>query len=113
LWTTSNCYLHTSERATPICVCTSQSVLRVAGDFKRAEPDVSELALLFRALRDFNIPKARVRHRQRGKLLKVAELAAGSAIARVRHSRARAMCAILGWRGEETTATRRGEDRRG
>ena len=34
-----------------------KSVLRVAGDFKRNEPEVSELALLFRALRDFNIPK--------------------------------------------------------
>jgi dynein heavy chain len=34
-----------------------KSVLRVAGDFKRNEPEVSELALLFRALRDFNVPK--------------------------------------------------------
>ena len=34
-----------------------KSVLRVAGDFKRNEPEVSELALLFRALRDFNTPK--------------------------------------------------------
>ena len=32
-------------------------MLRVAGDFKRNEPEVSELALLFRALRDFNVPK--------------------------------------------------------
>lgn len=35
----------------------SQSVLVVAGAFKRAEPDLAEDALLMRALRDFNIPK--------------------------------------------------------
>ena len=34
-----------------------KSVLVVAGGFKRAEPDISEDALLMRALRDFNIPK--------------------------------------------------------
>jgi len=34
-----------------------KSVLRVAGDFKRSEPDKSELTLLFRSLRDFNLPK--------------------------------------------------------
>lgn len=34
-----------------------KSVLVVAGTFKRAEPDISEQALLMRALRDFNIPK--------------------------------------------------------
>lgn len=34
-----------------------QSVLVVAGAFKRAEPDLAEDALLMRALRDFNIPK--------------------------------------------------------
>jgi len=34
-----------------------KSVLVVAGGFKRAEPEVPELALLMRALRDFNIPK--------------------------------------------------------
>lgn len=34
-----------------------KSVLVVAGGFKRSEPDVPELALLMRALRDFNIPK--------------------------------------------------------
>ena len=34
-----------------------KSVLVVAGGFKRAEPDVLELALLMRALRDFNLPK--------------------------------------------------------
>lgn len=34
-----------------------KSVLVVAGSFKRAEPDISEQALLMRALRDFNIPK--------------------------------------------------------
>jgi dynein heavy chain len=34
-----------------------KSVLVVAGSFKRAEPDVTEEALLMRALRDFNIPK--------------------------------------------------------
>jgi len=34
-----------------------KSVLVVAGSFKRAEPDLSEDALLMRALRDFNIPK--------------------------------------------------------
>ena len=34
-----------------------KSVLVVAGGFKRAEPDVPELALLMRALRDFNVPK--------------------------------------------------------
>jgi len=34
-----------------------KSVLVVAGGFKREEPDVPELALLMRALRDFNIPK--------------------------------------------------------
>ena len=34
-----------------------KSVLVVAGVFKRNEPDVSELALLMRALRDFNLPK--------------------------------------------------------
>jgi dynein heavy chain len=32
-------------------------VLVVAGSFKRAEPTVNELAILLRALRDFNIPK--------------------------------------------------------
>jgi dynein heavy chain len=32
-------------------------VLVVAGGFKRSEPDVEELALLMRALRDFNLPK--------------------------------------------------------
>lgn len=32
-------------------------MLVVAGGFKRDEPDVSEDALLMRALRDFNIPK--------------------------------------------------------
>jgi dynein heavy chain, axonemal len=31
--------------------------LVVAGGFKRAEPEISEDALLMRALRDFNIPK--------------------------------------------------------
>lgn len=34
-----------------------KSVLVVAGEFKRAEPDKSEASLLFRALRDFNYPK--------------------------------------------------------
>lgn len=34
-----------------------KSVLVVAGGFKRSEPDISENALLMRALRDFNIPK--------------------------------------------------------
>ena len=34
-----------------------KSVLVVAGVFKRNEPEVSELALLMRALRDFNLPK--------------------------------------------------------
>jgi dynein heavy chain len=34
-----------------------KSVLVVAGSFKRAEPTVNELAILLRALRDFNIPK--------------------------------------------------------
>ena len=34
-----------------------KSVLVVAGSFKRSEPDVSEQAILMRALRDFNIPK--------------------------------------------------------
>ena len=34
-----------------------KSVLVVAGAFKRNEPDVEELALLMRALRDFNLPK--------------------------------------------------------
>ena len=34
-----------------------KSVLVVAGGFKRAESEIDELALLFRALRDFNIPK--------------------------------------------------------
>lgn len=34
-----------------------KSVLVVAGGFKRAEPEISEDALLMRALRDFNIPK--------------------------------------------------------
>jgi dynein heavy chain len=34
-----------------------KSVLVVAGGFKRGEPDVEELALLMRALRDFNLPK--------------------------------------------------------
>jgi dynein heavy chain len=34
-----------------------KSVLVVAGQLKRAEPDLNEDALLMRALRDFNIPK--------------------------------------------------------
>ena len=34
-----------------------KSVLVVAGTFKRAEPDIKEDMLLFRALRDFNYPK--------------------------------------------------------
>jgi len=34
-----------------------KSVLVVAGSFKRAEPTQSELAILLRALRDFNIPE--------------------------------------------------------
>ena len=34
-----------------------KSVLVVAGGFKRAEPEISEQSLLFRALRDFNYPK--------------------------------------------------------
>jgi len=34
-----------------------KSVLVVAGGFKRGEPTVDEFALLFRALRDFNLPK--------------------------------------------------------
>ena len=34
-----------------------KSVLVVAGQLKRAEPDLDEHALLMRALRDFNIPK--------------------------------------------------------
>jgi dynein heavy chain len=34
-----------------------KSVLVVAGAFKRAEPKISEGALLMRALRDFNLPK--------------------------------------------------------
>jgi dynein heavy chain len=34
-----------------------KSVLVVAGSFKRAEPTVNELAILLRALRDFNSPK--------------------------------------------------------
>jgi len=34
-----------------------KSVLVVAGGFKRAEPEISEEALLMRALRDFNVPK--------------------------------------------------------
>lgn len=32
-------------------------MLVVAGTFKRAEPTISEAALLMRALRDFNTPK--------------------------------------------------------
>ena len=34
-----------------------KSVLVVAGTFKRAESEISEESLLFRALRDFNYPK--------------------------------------------------------
>jgi dynein heavy chain len=34
-----------------------KSVLRVAGDYKRAEPTVTEDRILMRALRDFNTPK--------------------------------------------------------
>eukprot|EP00946_MAST-07B_sp_MAST-7B-sp1_P001405 g1405.t1 len=34
-----------------------KSVLRVAGGFKRAEPDINEQLILMRALRDFNVPK--------------------------------------------------------
>jgi len=34
-----------------------KSVLVVAGGFKRADPDLPELAILLRALRDFNSPK--------------------------------------------------------
>lgn len=34
-----------------------KSVLVVAGSFKRNEPEVSEEALLMRALRDMNLPK--------------------------------------------------------
>ena len=34
-----------------------KSVLVVAGQLKRAEPDLPEDQLLMRALRDFNIPK--------------------------------------------------------
>ena len=34
-----------------------KSVLRVAGGFKRAEPDIDEQIILMRALRDFNVPK--------------------------------------------------------
>lgn len=34
-----------------------KSVLVVAGSFKRAEPEIKEDSLLFRALRDFNYPK--------------------------------------------------------
>jgi dynein heavy chain len=34
-----------------------KSVLVVAGAFKRAEPNQNELAILLRALRDFNTPK--------------------------------------------------------
>jgi dynein heavy chain len=34
-----------------------KSVLRQAGGLKRAEPDVSEDKILFRGLRDFNLPK--------------------------------------------------------
>jgi dynein heavy chain, axonemal len=34
-----------------------KSVLVVAGSFRRAEPDMNELGILLRALRDFNIPK--------------------------------------------------------
>lgn len=34
-----------------------KSVLVVAGSFKRAEPEIDELSILMRALRDFNIPK--------------------------------------------------------
>jgi dynein heavy chain len=34
-----------------------KSVLRVAGGFKRAEPDIDEQLILMRALRDFNVPK--------------------------------------------------------
>jgi dynein heavy chain len=34
-----------------------KSVLVVAGSFRRAEPTLDELAILLRALRDFNIPK--------------------------------------------------------
>jgi dynein heavy chain len=34
-----------------------KSVLVVAGKFKRSEPDVSEAAILMRALGDFNLPK--------------------------------------------------------
>jgi len=33
------------------------SVLVVAGEFKRAQPELSESAILLRALRDFNTPK--------------------------------------------------------
>lgn len=32
-------------------------MLRQAGGLKRAEPDVSEDKILFRGLRDFNLPK--------------------------------------------------------
>jgi len=34
-----------------------KSVLRVAGEMKRAEPSLPEAAILLRALRDFNLPK--------------------------------------------------------
>mmetsp|Transcript_26739 Transcript_26739/g.4780 ORF Transcript_26739/g.4780 Transcript_26739/m.4780 type:complete len:99 (+) Transcript_26739:652-948(+) len=34
-----------------------KSVLVVAGQFKRGEPDLPEDVLLMRALRDFNLPK--------------------------------------------------------
>jgi dynein heavy chain len=34
-----------------------KSVLVVAGSFRRLEPNVDELGILLRALRDFNIPK--------------------------------------------------------
>jgi len=34
-----------------------KSVLRVAGGFKRAEPDIDEQLILMRALRDLNVPK--------------------------------------------------------
>lgn len=46
--------MHPTFKCFPVVL---QSVLVVAGAFKRAEPDLAEDALLMRALRDFNIPK--------------------------------------------------------
>ena len=41
-----------------------KSVLRQAGNLKRADPNGSEYAILMRALRDFNLPKIVVEDRK-------------------------------------------------